>query len=179
METDQIEYDVPAKSSKKVLYLMALLLTGLIVIVGILFYFWMNESKEVDRLQESLATSNQKIEALSRSVGDNGAINDGSSSASDVLDQAVVSDSDNNAIIKMTSAQAHARVDSETAKLTIVIAKKELPFARVSVSTEEAGGYTCVLKKVDDVWVVLFCGQSPPLQEELDQWGVPDSMIQS
>lgn len=177
MEDDHSEQ--PVKSSRKLLYGMAVVLGVAIILAGVFAYVWMNESKEVSRLQESLATSNQKINALSQSVGDADKKDLNNTSSSEMLDDAVNSDNDNNAIIKAVSAHAHARVDSKNAKLTIVIAKKELPFARVSVSTEEAGGYSCVLKKGDDVWIVLFCGQSPPLQEDLDQWGVPQSIFES
>lgn len=87
-------------------------------------------------------------------------------------------DDDDAAIIAMTGAYAHSMKGSETAKYNIAIVKKELPFARTTVNgVDEIGGYTCVLKKTDGIWLILFCGQSSPLQEELDKWGVPASIL--
>ena len=87
---------------------------------------------------------------------------------------------ENDSIVAAVGAYAHTRVDGQNAKLGMQVTKKELPFARVIVTPEEGvGGYACVLKQSDTIWVVLFCGQGVPLQSDLDTWGVPATMVQS
>lgn len=87
---------------------------------------------------------------------------------------------DEDAVIAAAKAHAHAPKNNEKDDVKITVAKLEASFARVSVSVEGAmGGYSCTLKKVDGIWLVLFCGQSAPLQDELDKYGVPASVIPS
>ena len=165
---------VKAKDSKASLYLGVALGVS-VVIIGVLLYLWMNTSQEVSRLESSLASANKQIETLSKD-GSMPSGEDDEKTSEEVKDEP---SSDSDAVIKMTDAYARTRIDAQNAKLVITIAKQEANFARVLVNTEDVGGYTCVLKKVDAIWVVLFCGQSPPLQDELDQWGVPESILQS
>lgn len=190
MDEQRISQQYKANKSKMPIILGSCL--GMAVLLaGVFFYLWMSQSSEVSRLKEVETSNRQKIESLqgqvSEIVSDNKAdsedktdtatpdpetSNDGSTSSSDA--------DETKSIIEMTSAHAHARVGSENAKLNIQIVKKQPSFARVSVMVEEGvGGYACVLKKSDNIWLVLFCGQGAPLQSELDQWGVPASIIQS
>ncbi len=173
--SSQVRINEPAQKSSKKALVLALLLGIAVLISGVFLYLWMNESSETSRLEKSLAESNQQVETLSQKVQ---TTSDDAKVTPD--NETTATDDESEAIVKAVGAYAHARVAGAEADLSIQIVKKELPFVRVAVNLkEEMGGYSCVLKQPDGLWVVLFCGQSPPLQSELDQWGVPESILQS
>lgn len=178
MEEQQVEQRQEVKNvDTKVRVLMVVIAVGVIA-AGICGYLWFQQSKEVDRLQTSLDTSNRQLAALGVASDEASPGTDGDTTAPTPAEQPPTVADDNKAIIDGVAAYAHAKVGAEHAVLSIQITKKESPFARVAVNGEEDGfGYACVLKQVDGLWVVLFCGQSAPLQSELDQWGVPASIL--
>ncbi|MGB4768288.1 MAG: hypothetical protein WBP22_03450 [Candidatus Saccharimonas sp.] len=94
-------------------------------------------------------------------------------------DAPVAADTDEDQIINTAIGWGTARESTKSAKLTVNITKKQLPFADVSIGTEEGTGYGCTLKKSNNVWLVLFCGQSVPSQAVLDEWGIPASFAKS
>lgn len=156
---------------------VALSIVGLLAILaaGVFAYLWMGQFRESERLQKSVDASAQEMEAMNMQMK----AETETSRVDGKDDPQPAADDDKEQIIEMVGAYAHARVGDENAKLTITISKKQLPFARVSVGSEEGGGYACVLKKSDNVWIVVFCGQGVPMQSELDQWGVPASIAES
>lgn len=94
-------------------------------------------------------------------------------------DAPVAADTDEDQIINTAIGWGTARESAKNAKLTVNITKKQLPFADVSIGTEEGTGYGCTLKKSNNVWLVLFCGQGVPSQAVLDEWGIPASFAKS
>lgn len=94
-------------------------------------------------------------------------------------DAPVSTDADQDQIINTAIGWGTARESAKSAKLTVNITKKQLPFADVSIGTDEGTGYACTLKKSNNVWLVLFCGQSVPSQAVLDEWGIPASFAKS
>lgn len=87
---------------------------------------------------------------------------------------------DDESIVAVVMAYAHLREGSENARLNIQVSKKVQSFVRAGLMSDEGtGGYACVLKKSDGLWVVLFCGQGTSLQDELDAWGVPGEVLPS
>ena len=179
----------PKKGNMAVMVLGALLALAVIV-AGITTYLWREQARTVGRLEESARNSDQKVESLENQLQETTKDTEKTDEVAEDMpaetpvgsDKSVSSsDADETkSIIETTGAYARARVGSENAKLNITIMKKQPSFARVSVmDTEGVGGYACVLKKSDDIWLVLFCGQGVPLQSELDQWAVPASIIQS
>jgi len=179
MDTEGRELLVQGKGSNKPVIILSVLLGLAVVVAGVFAYLWMDQSSKATTLQETVSSNSKEIESLKKQASDSAAeVSDTPAAVSDKT-QSVSSDDDGKSIVEMVGAYAHTRVSDAHAKLSIQVTKKELPFARVSVSTEEGTGYACVLKKSDNLWVVLFCGQGTPLQSDLDAWGVPASIMQS
>ncbi len=169
------EHSVRQQQSKKpnaLVLALGLLLCIALVTAGVFFFLWTGESKNAADLQSSLDTSNQQIESLNEQLANASSTPEPAAPTSPMP----VVDEDT-AITDAVGAYVHTQVVSEHDELTMQVSKKESPFARVLVSASDGGGYACVLKQSDGIWVVLFCGQGVPLQSELDQWGVPDSVL--
>lgn len=180
MDTEGRELLVQDKGSNKSVIILSVLLGLVVIAAGVFAYLWMDQSNKATTLQETINGNSKEIESLKKQA------NDSTAEASDTPDgsasgetQPAPSGDDSASIVAMVGAYAHTRVSDAHAKLSVEVTKKELPFARVSVSTEEGTGYACVLKKSDNLWVVLFCGQGTPLQSDLDAWGIPASIMQS
>ena len=80
-------------------------------------------------------------------------------------------------ITSVVTSYLHGQKGNANAKVEMSIEKMELPFARASVD----GMYTCVLKKVDGVWLQLYCAQgaSDFTQTQDEVYEVPKSIAQS
>ncbi len=74
-------------------------------------------------------------------------------------------------------AYSRAQHGSENATLNGTVVKQSGAFARVGITTDSTGGYACVLKQSDGIWLVIFCGQAAPLPNQLAPWGVPADML--
>lgn len=89
---------------------------------------------------------------------------------------------DKELITESVVAYWHAAKGAEKDKLTTTVDKLELPFARTSVGiVGGAGGVSCISKKSDDLWLVLFCAQgtSPETEALMTKYGVPESIIKT
>lgn len=144
---------------------------------GVFLYLWQAKSGEVVTAKEQADAAKSETSDLKKRLADTA--KDASEPNDTVApDQSVQSPNSDELFIKNTvAAYAHAQVGSEAATLDVKIVKQSGNFARVSVSTGETG-YACVLKKSDKIWIVIFCGQARPLQDELNRWGVPESMLE-
>ena len=73
-------------------------------------------------------------------------------------------------------AAARAYVDADVTvqpdKMTYTLVDTKDVFGRVGVGTGE-GGYSLILKKVHDIWVVIVAGQDLPSQEMAKKYGLP------
>ena len=165
---------IPKKSNTKKILLISVaivLVASLAGFAGWAYIDGQSARDEAASLNKELSTSKATVAKLRVDAA----------KAADETDQKpaeapVVKDED--AVIAAAKAYAHAPKNNEKDDVKITVAKLETSFARVSVSVEGAmGGYSCTLKKVDGIWLVLFCGQSAPLQDELDKYGVPASVI--
>lgn len=147
----------------------------LLVAVGVLAYLFSQSKNDTRVVNNKLESSQYQVTDLERKIAKADAVK---------ADQPVVdtdtSGPDSEVIVKVALAQARAFTDSENTDFKVTVDKLELPFARVGVGAEgaEAGGRYCVLKKVDDRWVQLYCSQGgvPDLEK---QYGVPQSIIAS
>ena len=172
MEDEVTTVPLQKKETHKLTLVLSVLLALALLGCAVLGYLLLRQSDETARLQTTIDTNTREIETLKAETKDTGKRTDDTSAAA--MDHP---EDDSTVIITTVGAYSHSRVSDEHAKLSIKVTKKELPFARVAVSGDEGTGYACVLKKSDDIWIVLFCGQGAPLKSDLDQWGVPDSII--
>lgn len=166
-----------AEKSRKDL-ILGILLALAVVGIGILIYLWQVQVGEVSARKADVTKAENTIKSLKKQLTSQSIAKEAASQDNDqqVTTQPQV-DSDEVLIKKTVTAHAHLRLGSETNVITVQQVKQDNNFARASVSTGEIGGYACVLKKADGIWLILFCGQGLPLQSELDQWGVPASML--
>ena len=161
-------------------------LTGVCILAlvstGVFFYLWQAKSGEAITTKEQADAANSEISDLKKQLANvakaDTAKNTPGPNGTDTPSQPVQSPSSEELFIKNTvAAYVHAQVGSEAAVLDVKITKQSGNFARVSVSTGEAG-YACVLKKSDNIWIIIFCGQARPLQNDLERWGVPANMLE-
>ncbi len=96
-------------------------------------------------------------------------------------DAEAVAATDDKAIIDTAVAYAHAEKDGANRQVMVSIDKKELPFARAQVGIAGGGGYACIFKKADNVWLRLYCSQSETefTMQQDEIYGVPESIIKS
>lgn len=88
---------------------------------------------------------------------------------------------DTEMITSVVTTYVHGQKGNANAKITVNIDKKQLPFARAMVNGDAGFGFACVLKKVDDTWIQLYCAQgvSDYTQSQDEIYEVPSSIIQS
>lgn len=161
----------PAKPNSKLPWILLVVLA--LVLGGIIIWLVMqlqSSNSKLSSTESDLATA----KSASASDADSATEPDNSTSS----DAPVTNDNDQDTVVNTTIAWITAQKGGDKEKVTVSVTKKELPFARVAVAAEE-GGYACVLKKSNDIWLIVFCGQDSPLQDELDRWGVPTSMLSS
>ena len=161
---------IPKKKSgtgKKV----ALALLMLLVLVGLgALAYWQysvaqNAQSEKQAAQSQLTDKNTQLSSLQAKYADLQAKDDKSSTTPVTL-------TDDQQIKQAVTAKAHTVTANEKATITVTISKKTTTFARATVSTGD-GGYYCITKKVDSVWVVLLCGQDAPTQADIDMYSIP------
>lgn len=149
----------------------------LVVASGVFAYFWQHQAAQTEVQRKAAQSAQSDLKSLKIQLSKlESAQKDETKDATEPSAPAKSNDSD--LIVATVGAYSHAHKATENAKLNIEVVKTELPFARARVMTDD-GGYACVLKKADNIWLIVFCGQGTPLQDELDVWGVPDSMLTS
>lgn len=136
-------------------------------VLGYLLFMAMDTTSKQDA---DLKTMSSQIEALNKKNADlekSAAVNSATDTAK--TDEELITDTLN--------AQARAQVGNNGTLPTLTIDTLETPFAGVSV-TYEAGGEYCVLKKSDDIWLILYCAQGEGEQTEtLNRvYGVPENI---
>ncbi len=170
--------DVPKEKHSRAFSFVSMLFLVMLLVAGIMSYLWYGQSQQASGYQNDISSLRKETESLRTTIA---ALKKQNANLGDaVVDQVAngtATQTDDEAIRAVVGARVHAYKDGADDKFTITYVKKEVPFARVGVSVEPAGGYACWLKKADDIWLVLFCGQAPPLQAELDIWGVPSSIL--
>lgn len=152
-----------AFSFVSVLFLLAIL--G----VGVMAYLWYDQKAAVESMQAEVDAAETTVSNLRTQLGkvNNSDPNGSVSSGPQQL-------SDDDEIKREVIAYNHAYVAAEKTQYTVNVTKKEGAFAWASFGTvPPEGGAKCLLKKVDGLWVILYCGQDTMSQVELDKWGVP------
>ncbi|MGB3024085.1 MAG: hypothetical protein WBB39_04770 [Candidatus Saccharimonadales bacterium] len=145
---------------------------------GVMAYLWYNQKADVDQLNNEVATAKSAQTSLQSQIDKLKKQNANLGNA--VVDQVANGDaatSDKDQIIAVALAYAKAGKDAAQSKYTITVTKQTSTFAAVSVGASEGGGYKCWLKKSNDIWLVLLCGQNTPAQTDIDRWGLPADMV--
>ncbi len=154
-----------AKHSRALSFVSVLFLLMLLV-AGVMTYMWYEQKSQAESLTEDISASEATIENLkSRMNNDVG-----------LTPEPVPSNvkSDDDMIKDVVIAYNHAFVASEKTQYTVNVTKKEGAFAWASFGTvPPESGAKCLLKKVDNIWLVLICSQNTPSQADFDKWGVP------
>lgn len=147
-----------------------------LVLAGVFLFLWQSQKSATNAKQASIdATQTEMADLKKRLTELKSDLAKQTNPTPKTEPEPVV---DDEAQIKhATKAYVHAQVGSESATLSVNLTKRLDNFARVSVSTGEVG-YACVLKKSDQIWLVIFCGQSSPVQDELNRWGVPLKIVE-
>lgn len=162
-----------AFSFVSMLFLLALLAAG------VMTYLWYNQKTQSDSLGSDISNARATESTLRAQIDKLKKQNANLGNA--VVDQVANGDggqqTDDDRIKAVVSAWIKGHKDGADDQFSFNYIKKEAPFARAGVSLQPSGEYSCWLKKSEDVWLVLFCGQAPPQQSELDIWGVPNSIL--
>ena len=152
-----------AFSFVSVLFLLAIL--G----VGVMAYLWYDQKAAVESMQAEVDAAETTVSNLRTQLGK---ANDSDPNGS--VSSGPLQLSDDDEIKREVVAYNHAYVAAEKTQYTVNVTKKEGAFAWASFGTvPPEGGAKCLLKKVDGLWVILYCGQDTMFQAELDKWGVP------
>lgn len=75
-------------------------------------------------------------------------------------------------ITKAACADAAADVNVDLGSISCTVSAKQDNFARVSVNLNPSG-YAAILKKVDNIWLVVAKGQEAPSQADGLKYGLP------
>ncbi len=162
------------RSNKTLAWIVIALL--LLIATGVLAYLLSTAQSDKTVTENKLNASQKQVAYLERKVA---------KISSEKTDKTkIVTDtnnSDSEAIIEVAVANARANVGSEKGQYEVTVDKLALPFARTNVSSKMGSGSSCIFKKVEDVWLQLYCaqGDSPDVQKMNEQFGVPRSIIQS
>lgn len=147
----------------------------LLIGAGVLAYFLYMSTIDATKADEQLTASKAKVADLEERLTEAGKTDE---AAADTDEETT----DQQQIIDVASAYARAEKGAENAKVNVNVAKLEGDFAFVNVNVAGAiAGYSCVLKKSDDMWLRLYCGQNESEEtQRLDTlYGVPKSITQS
>lgn len=161
------------KRSSAALVLSLLLILALLAVAA-LAWLWYQQSGEIDNVRTDLSASRNKVSQLESDLKAQKAI------AADTKEDAVTKPvSDKDQLIALAKAYDKAQASGSSA-IKITVAKLQLPFARVDVSAQ-VGGAACVYKKVDGLWLWLYCAQggSEDTMRMDALYGVPKSIIES
>lgn len=145
-----------------------------LVAAGMAVYFWRQAVHEVAVERKAADAASAKVTSL-EALQDKQATNEAQTPPSPENEN--VPSGDGASAVQTVVAYARAQQGGENATVNATLVKELDNFARVSVMSEGAGGYTCVLKRSEGIWLIVFCGQSAPLPDVLALWSVPDTML--
>ena len=156
------------KHSKAFSFVSVLFLLMLLV-AGVMTYLWYDQKTRVEGLESEIDGAEQTVTSLRSELTKASGANPDTSVASPAPVK-----TDEELIKQAVTAYHHAYKGAENEKYTIGVTKKDNSFAWAGISSiPPEGGAKCILKKVDNTWVVLLCGQSAPSQDDIDRWGIP------
>lgn len=174
---EEPRWEKPAQSSpekpkrRRGIGMLVLVMLLALVVAGVLGWLWYQQNGQVDDLESKLSSSNNKLLKLETEAATKAELNADSVTTD-------TTDSESDAIVKVSLAYAQADVSSSDSKLSAQVMYNKGGFANVSISVVEgAGGTGLILKKVADQWVVVFSGQDNPPQAVIDQYGIPKAAL--
>lgn len=155
------------KRSKAPLVLTVLLLLALVA-AGALGWLWYQQMTRANDLESQLKSTRAQVNALKTFTELN-------SSAQVTQD----TKNENDTIISTALAYAAAPKAASSTKYTATIRYNKDNFARVSIGADQGSGFSELLKKVNDEWVVVVVGQSEPSQEDITKYAIPQAAVDS
>ena len=160
----------PPKKKSKATGALAVLLLLALVGAGILGWLWYQESVNTKTTRDNLATAEKKVAQLERAATET----ESKSSESDLEINATSTESE----MIVASALAYANAEKDASGVNAKLEKQVGDFARVSITTS-GPGYAVLVKKSNDIWVVITSAQGPLPQEVIDRYGIPEEVMKS
>jgi len=159
----------PAKRSKKGLWitLVALLVLGLAGYGGYAFM-------RIQTLESSVDYDSQQIMDL---AAENTKLKQDAEDQTQDIPKELTADeqkaADKTAITDVVTAKLQAPTKDEDVKLTVNVMKQNDQFAYVNAGPETGGGAAYILKKVADVWTIIYSGQEKVSAEVVETYTIP------
>ncbi len=142
------------KKSKAALILSLLLFLALLAAASI-GWLWYQQSGRVDNLEADLSVARNNLASLESAAKAESNLDDQPTA---IAEEEVKTDQE--MLLETAQAYTDGLIASERDSSTkFDIAKFQLPFARVNISTKGAGSM-CIYKLVDETWLRLYCGQA-------------------
>ena len=164
--TPEPTQEVKPKKSKAPMMLGILLVVALAA-CGAVGWMYYDQSNQKATLESQIDEKDKKINKLTSQLGEE--------TEPAISDQPV--DSETDAIVAAATAYARAPEDSVGTTFEVEITKQVDDYASVSVTSGDSG-FTEILKNVDDQWVVIVAGQDTPSDEDVQTYGIPESLLQ-
>lgn len=167
------------KHSRAFSFVSTLFLLSLLA-VGVMTYLWYYQKQQAISYQADNSAVNSEKASLQAQIDKLKKQNANLGNA--VVDQAANGAmTDDEQIIAATKAYSHGQTSIGNASVSVVIHKKQDNFARAGVTVNNQYGFSCILKKADDTWMVLYCTQSETetTKQLNQQFGVPSTVIAS
>ncbi|MBP7760702.1 hypothetical protein KA093_02810 [Candidatus Saccharibacteria bacterium] len=148
---------------------------------GIMTYLWYNQKADVDQLNSEITSAKSSQTVLQAQI-------DKLKKQNANLGNAVVdtvangnTSTDDEQIIAATKAYSHAQSSIGSASVSVNVNKKQGEFARSGVTVDNSYGFACVLKKADNIWIVIYCAQSATetTKQLNQQFAIPTAIINS
>lgn len=178
LENQAVEPEAATKrpKKKKSTAVWVIVTVLLLVVLGVMSYLLATAYADMQDKQDKLSASQEKVAELERKVSKANQENDKTTEI-----ETDTSNPDSEAIVKAAVAYQRAQVGAEGKTFKVSVDKLELPFARANVGAEEGGGAACFFKKVDDIWLPLYCaqGESQETNQLMSRFGVPVSLVES
>lgn len=161
----------PAKKSRKGLWATLIILLVLALAGAGGYFYWQNMQTQ-DKLNQkdselsTLATENAKLKSEVEDQKEEAEPKE--------LTPAEKIAADKTAITSVVTARIHAPTKSKDEKLAVNIMKQNEQFAYVNAGAASGGGAAAyVLKKVDNLWVIVFSGQDKIPAEMIEVYSIP------
>ena len=152
------------KKSKAPLILMLLLLLSLAA-ATVFGWMWYQQSGELDSVRTDLSSQRNKVAQLESAAKAEAALEDEDAVSTDTKDAGSAT------IVETALAYENAQLKPLTG-VKAEIAYNKGDFAKVNI-TSSTTGYYQVLKRTNEIWVVIGSGNGELSQETIDRYGIP------
>jgi|GEM_PF-964100 len=158
------------KRSKLPLVLGALLVLALAV-AGVLGWMWNQSTADAKAKTDDLALANKEVSNL------RSALKEAEAPAKDTDTEVDASSDENATIIETVLAYEKARLATSSTKLEAKIAKKESPFAAVTVTSSTGSGATVTYLKLSQGQWVIIGDSTDELVTLKEDFGLPEDLL--